>query len=430
MSEWAVVFVAVAVVGWALVQRRASSTVVTGPMVFVALGLLVGSQGLELIELGDGSDTVIDTVLEGTLALLLFTDAAALHPSSWRKDVGLPARLLGIGLPLTIATGWFIAVLLFDGLSGWEAAIVASMIAPTDAALGQAVIANPRVPERIRTGLDVESGLNDGISLPFVLLFMGFAADGLSAGIVSTFVEAIGVAVVVGVAVAVVAAWLLSWASRSGWMGSAWSQIALAAIAVITFAVADQLGGSGFIACFTGGLVYGERVRGRLLANETFTDDLGDVLTQISFLLVGAVVIGPALTDTTWQVWVMAALALTVVRIGPVALALIGSGMRWPTVAYIGWFGPRGLATIVFAVLVIDEADLPGTDTITVIAAITVFMSVYAHGLTASTGATRYADWADEESASGDLAEATPLEQTVSRKRFQEPGGSEHRDQP
>ena len=426
MSEWAVVFVAVSLLGWALVQRRASSTAVTGPMVFVALGLFVGTEGLGLIELGSGSASpVVNTVLEGTLALLLYTDAAALHPSSWRKDVSLPARLLGIGLPLTIGAGWLIAVLLFDGLSGWEAAIVAAMIAPTDAALGKAVISNPRVPERIRTGLDVESGLNDGVSLPFILLFMGFAGKGFSgAGIVSNFVEAIGVAVAVGMSVAVVAAWLLSRASKSGWMGSTWSQIALAAVAVITFAVADQLGGSGFIACFAGGLTYGQRVRGRLLANETFTDDLGAVLTQISFLLVGAVVIGPALAESTWQVWVMAALALTIARTVPVALALIGTGMRWPTVAYIGWFGPRGLATIVFSVLVVEEADLRGTDTMIVIAATTVFMSVYAHGLTASTGASRYADWVEAESGTGDLVEASPLKQTVSRKRFQAPSSS------
>ena len=131
MGEWAIVFIAVSVLGWALVQRRLSSTVVTGPMVFVALGLLVGSEGFGLIEIGSGSASrVVNVVLEGTLALLLYTDAAALHPSSWRKDVSLPARLLGIGLPLTIATGWLIAVLLFDGLSGWEAAIVAAMIAP------------------------------------------------------------------------------------------------------------------------------------------------------------------------------------------------------------------------------------------------------------------------------------------------------------
>ncbi len=423
MGEWAIVFIAVSVLGWALVQRRLSSTAVTGPMVFVALGLLVGSEGFGLIEIGSGSASrVVNVVLEGTLALLLYTDAAALHPSSWRKDVSLPARLLGIGLPLTIATGWLIAVLLFDGLSGWEAAIVAAMIAPTDAALGQAVISNPRVPERVRTGLDVESGLNDGVSLPFILLFIGFAGEGLSGeAVVSTFVEAIGVAVLVGVAVAIVAAWLLTRASKAGWMGTSWSQIALGAIAVITFAVADQFGGSGFIACFVGGLTYGESVRGRLAGNEAFTDDLGAALTQISFLLVGAVVIGPALVDSTWQVWVMAALALTVARIGPVALALIGTGMRWPTVAYIGWFGPRGLATIVFSVLVLTEADLPGTELIITIAAITVFTSVYAHGLTASTGASRYADWAEHVSKAGDLAEAKPLKQHVQRDRLQAP---------
>jgi NhaP-type Na+/H+ or K+/H+ antiporter len=420
VNEWAIVFIGGCVLAWALVERRLSSTAITGPMVFVALGLLAGSDGLGIIEADSGGATsTINIVLEGTLALVLFTDAAALHPSSWRKDASLPGRLLGIGLPLTIAAGWLIALLLFDDLGVWEAAIVGAIIAPTDAALGKAVISNPRVPERVRTGLDVESGLNDGVSLPFILIFMALAQEDLGDNaILTTFVREIGVAVLVGVGVGVLAGWLLIQASRANWIGSSAARISIVAIAIIAFATADQLDGSGFIACFVAGLTFGGTTRGRISGSDVFASDLGSMLTQVSFLLVGAVVLGPALGDATWQIWLMAILALTVARIGPVALSLLGTGMRPPTVAYIGWFGPRGLATIVFAALVVTDADLPGNDLIVTTAAITVGLSVYAHGLTAAAGAERYADWYDSHDDPTNLAAGKPLEQHPARQRL------------
>ena len=420
MAEWAVVYIGACLLGWALVEKRFTSTVVTGPMVFLALGLLAGSKGLGIIEIGSGSaGTVIDVVLQVTLALLLFTDAASLHPASWRKDAALPARLLGIGLPLTIGVGWLIATLLFDGLGLWEAAIIGAIVAPTDAALGKAVISNPRVPERIRTGLDVESGLNDGVSLPFILLFISFGEDGVdTSAIVATFVEAIGVAVVVGAGVALIAGWLLSRAAAAGWMSPAWHRIAMVAVALIAFAAADQLGGSGFISCFVGGLTFGGLTRSRLATDEVLADDLGSAGVQASFLLIGAVLVGPALDAATWQVWLMAVLALTVARMGPVALCLIGTGFRPPTVAYLGWFGPRGLATIVFAALVVNESDLAGTSVIVTLCIITVTLSVYVHGLSAAPGARRYADWYQNHADQADLHEAEPLSQHPERARL------------
>ena len=420
MAEWAIVYIGACLLGWALIEKRFASTMVTGPMVFLALGLLAGSKGLGIIELGSGdAGAVIDVVLQVTLALLLFTDAASLHPSSWRKDAALPARLLGIGLPLTIGVGWLIATLLFDGLGIWEAAIIGAIVAPTDAALGKAVISNPRVPERIRTGLDVESGLNDGVSLPFILLFIGFGEDGVdTSAIVATFVEAIGIAVVIGSGVALVAGWLLIRAAAAGWMSPAWHRIAMVAVALIAFAAADQLGGSGFISCFVGGLTFGGLTRSRLATEEVLADDLGSAGVQVSFLLVGAVLVGPALDAATWQVWVMAVLALTVARMGPVALCLIGTGFRPPTVAYLGWFGPRGLATIVFAVLVVNDADLAGTSLIVTVCTITVTLSVYVHGLSAAPGARRYADWYQSHPDQADLNEAEPLSQHPKRARL------------
>lgn len=415
----AVLYVAVCLLGFALVQSRLAKTSVTGPMLFVALGLLGGSGALGIVESGTADVTsVVDVVFQGTLVLVLFTDAAALHFSSWKRDAALPGRLLGIGLPLTIGLGMLLAALLFDDLGIWEAGIIAAMIAPTDAALGQAVISNPRVPERIRQALDVESGLNDGVSLPFVLIFIGLAAESSDTGAIVTFVREIGVAVGVGAAVGIAGGWLLVRASKAGWMGSTWSSLAVIATATIAFGVADVSGGSGFIACFVAGLAYGNTARGRIQANEALAGELGDGLVQVSFLLFGALVLEPALGRLSWQILVMALLALTIARIGPVALAVIGTGFRAPTVLYLGWFGPRGLATIVFAALVVEDSNLPGIETITTVAAVTVGLSVLLHGLSAYPGSQRYAGWCASRSDPDALAEAQPVHRHKVRPRF------------
>ena len=313
--------------------------------------------------------------------------------------------MLGIGLPLTIAVGAVFAAVLFTDLSFWEAAIIGAIIAPTDAALGQAVISNPRVPARIRQALDVEAGLNDGVSLPFVIIFMGLAAKGAGSGAVEIFLREIGVSLVVGVAVGVIGGWLLDRADKAGWMGSAWSGIAVIAIASIAFIVADVGGGSGFIATFAAGFAYGTMTRGRIKANELLATNLGLALVQVSFVVFGAIILVPAFTNLTWQVLVMAILALTVARVVPVAISMIGTGLAWPTVLYLGWFGPRGLATIVFAALVVTGADLTGISTITTVAAITVGMSVLVHGITSYAGSQRFADWYAAQDQPG-LAEA------------------------
>ena len=226
-----VFYVALCLLVYSLVAKRLSTTPITGPIAFVALGLLASANGLGIIEPGSaGVVDVVDVVFQATLVLLLFTDAAALNVSTWRQDAALPGRLLGIGLPLTIAAGAVLAALLFTDLSVWEAGIIGAIIAPTDAALGQAVISNPRVPARIRQALDVESGLNDGVSLPFVLIFIALAEES-DIGALDTFLSEIGVAVGVGVGVGVAGGWLLIKSVKLGWAGTVWSAIAVIALA-------------------------------------------------------------------------------------------------------------------------------------------------------------------------------------------------------
>lgn len=403
-------YVALALLAFALVEKKLSTTPITGPIVFVALGLLASGDAVGLIETDDEAVVVVvNSLFQGTLALLLFTDASALHFRSWRRDASLPGRLLGIGLPLTIALTTVIAAALFTDLSIWEAAIIGAITAPTDAALGQAVVSNPRVPERIRQALDVESGLNDGISLPFLLIFIGLAEQQAGdTGAVLTFVREIGVAVGVGIVVGAFGAALLVRAAKADWIGTGWSNVAIVSLALLAFIGADALGGSGFIAAFVAGLTYGHMLRDRLKNTEVLAEELGLALVQVSFLVFGALILPRALEVLTWQMVVMAVLALTVARIVPVAIATVGSHLDRATVAYLGWFGPRGLATVVFAALVLEEAEVPGVDTITAVASITVGLSVLAHGLTAYPGSQRYADWyaahRDE-----DVPEAKPL---------------------
>lgn len=418
----AILYVAVCLFGFALVQRRLTTTPITGPIVFVGLGLLAGSSVFGIIT-ANSEDvvTVVDVLFQATLVLVLFTDAAALHFSSWRRDAALPGRLLGIGLPLTIAVGAFLAAVLFTDLSLWEAAIIGAIIAPTDAALGEAVISNPRVPDRIRQALDVESGLNDGVSLPFVLIFIGLASESSATGAVATFLREIGVALAIGVVVGMLAGWLLVRASDEGWMGSAWSSIAVIAVAVIAFVAADVGGGSGFIATFVAGLSYGNVTRGRIKENEKLAANLSSAMVQVSFLAFGALVLEPALGEMTWQVILMAVLALTIARIAPVAASMIGNKLSGPTILYLGWFGPRGLATIVFAALVVTDADLPGNEKIVTVAVITVGLSVLVHGLTAYPGSQRYADWYESQEHTDELPEAKPVHRRHLRRTVDQP---------
>lgn len=409
-------YVAGSLLAFALVQRRLATTWVTGPMIFITLGLLAKVVAGDVGVFGSEDWTrLVEVVFQGALVLVLFSDASALHFSSWRRDASLPARLLGIGLPLAIGLGTAAAALVLTDLSIWEAAIVGAILAPTDAALGQAVISNPRVPARIRHTLDIESGLNDGIVLPFLLVFVGLEEQSEGVGVVETFLSEIGIGVLVGAAVGLVGGWLMVRAGRSDWMGVEWGNVAVVVIAGLCFLGADAAGGSGFIAAFVGGLAFGN-VAGaeRVERYEVLGIGVGDAMTQISFLGFGALILQPSLDEFTWRILLVALLALTAVRMVPTAVACIGTGLRWPSVLYLGWFGPRGLATVVFAALVVTEAQLPGETTIVAVAASTVTLSAFAHGISAVPGSRRYAEWCESLEEGEALVE---MEQTGPRRQ-------------
>jgi NhaP-type Na+/H+ or K+/H+ antiporter len=390
------------VFAFGLVSRRLEGTILTAPLVFVAAGVILGPAGLGIAEFALAEHTVL-LLGEIALAIVLFTDAARTDLSALRQNEALPLRLLGIGMPLTIALGTAIAALVLTDLTFWEAAIVGTVLAPTDAALGQPVVSNPRVPVRVRQALNVEAGLNDGLSVPFLALFLTLAEaeeEHLLASVWIRFaLEQVGFGVLVGVGVGLVGGWLVSLASRRGWMTESFRRLALLALALIAWALADQIGGNGFIAAFVGGLVVGptvERVGDRLIQ---FTEAEGQLLNLSVFLIFGVLVIG-LIQPLSWEVALYALLSLTLIRMLPVALSLIGTHLRGVSVLFMGWFGPRGLASIVLGLIVVGEAPmLPGRDEIELVVALTVLLSVLLHGATAAPLSEAYARRIDGMSA-------------------------------
>ncbi len=407
--EWALALVALALLGVAAVSRRLSGTPITPAILFVMFGLLVGPEVLDEIDVSSSSATV-RALAETTLALVLFSDASRVDLGALRRTVGMPVRLLGIGLPLTIALGAVAAAVVLGELTVEEALILAVVLAPTDAALGQAVVTEPRVPKRIRQALNVESGLNDGICVPLLFAAVAVAdveseiSGGRSPG--TLLVEEIGYGVLGGVVAGLLIAAIVTQAGRRGLIAAPWRQVIPAAGAALAYGIATGLHGSGFIAAFVAGMVFRLALGRDPEELNRLTDELGSVLDGVTFVLFGAILLGPALTELTWQLAVYAVLSLTVVRMIPVVIAMSGSRARPPTVGFVAWFDPRGLASIVFAGSDIEESSLPHETLIVQAIYLTVGLSVLAHGLTAAPLADRYARWYERHPR----AKAPPME--------------------
>lgn len=371
---------------YSLIAGPISRSIISGPIIFVVVGFLLGPSVLGWVQ-GDASDTEIRVFADLALALILFIDAANADKSVLKQAFRIPGRMLLFGLPGAIALGFGIAFLMFDILSVYEAAILATVLAATDAALGKAVVSNPVVPSRIREGLNVESGLNDGICVPILLFFIALeigtiSGDGtLSA--VYLFAKEIGIGMAVGLGFALLGAFLIRWCDQRNWLTDVWVQVTIVALAFASFSVAQSLHGSGYIAAFTGGLLFGSIAKHHTHKLVLSAEGVGETLAMVTWLLFGAYVIGPAMSEFSWQVVVYSILSLTLVRILPIFLSLFRSGETTSSKLFLGWFGPRGLASIVFALMVINSS-VPNGDLVVLIVTCTVFMSLVAHGITAN----------------------------------------------
>ncbi|MGW7574275.1 cation:proton antiporter [Streptomyces sp. NPDC054765] len=375
---------------WCLCSRRMERFELTAPAAFVLLGLLLG-EGTGVLDLALPHETV-KMLAEITLVWVLFTDAARLSFRALRPELGLYVRLLAVGLPLCVALGALLAAVLLPGVSGWAALYVGAALAPTDAALGATMMVNPVVPARIRRLINVESGLNDGIATPLVVL----ALAGVSAAEGTAGPDATGHALVqlavgaaYGVVIGLAAGWLLRTTLRNGWAAEDFAGAGVLALSLLGYTSALAIGGNGFVAAFVAGLAFGS-AHGAPQRVLLYVEQSASLLSVLVWLVFGALLLPEVFHHLTWQVVLYAVLSLTVIRMVPVALALIGSGLDAGTVLFVGWFGPRGLASIIFGLLAVEELTASETRAVVPVVACTVLLSVLAHGLTSAPLANRY----------------------------------------
>lgn len=349
----------------------------------------------------DTTATELKVMADLALAMLLFSDAANVNKAALRSGSHIPLRMLLIGLPGVIFLGFLFAWSMFDELSIWEVAILATMLAATDAALGKAVTTSETVPVRIRTSLNVESGLNDGLCVPILFVFIALATAGegkldATTLAIQLVVTEIGIGLVVGLGITAVGYRLAHRAWKLGWVTELWGRLPITMLSLACFAVAQSLHGSGYIAAFVGGLLFGYMARRRAHELVLDTEGVGETLGMLTWILFGAVVIAAVIDHFTWQVLAYSLLSLTLIRMLPIVLSLAGTRESLESKLFLAWFGPRGLASIVFAVIVLNH-QVPGAELLAVIVACTVLLSAVAHGITANPLASALASRAQEK---------------------------------
>jgi NhaP-type Na+/H+ or K+/H+ antiporter len=390
MDAASVALVTLVVFAWGLFSTRLGRADLSAPIVFVSAGLLL-SESLHVIE-PDLSHEAVKVLAELTLVWVLFADASRVGLRELRDDLGLYTRLLAVGLPLTIAAGTLLAMWLFDGMGFWMALLVGAALAPTDAALGAAVMTDPAVPERVRRVLNVESGLNDGIATPVVTVAIAGAAASVNVEGVPSLGGAL-MDLVIGLAVGIVAGVVGGRAMRMarlrGWASEDFAGPGVLALALAAYAGTLWLDGNGFVAAFVAGLAFGNSAGRGGVKEVYYVEQTAGLVSLLTWLVFGAVAVPTVLEHADWQVVGYAVLSLTAVRMLPVALALVGSRLPPPTVAFVGWFGPRGLASIIFALIALEELHAEADRAVAIIG-MTVLLSVVAHGLSAKPLAARY----------------------------------------
>jgi NhaP-type Na+/H+ or K+/H+ antiporter len=374
---------------WSVFAARLGRVGLSSAIVFVAVGFAF-TQIFDVLHV-PAEPELVKVVAEVTLVWMLFADASAVQLTDFRRYLMVYLRLLGIGLPLTILLGGLVAVALL-GFGVWPALLVGAALAPTDAALGASVMSDPTVPSRIRRVLNVESGLNDGIATPIVLVAIaGVAADEGIGGVHGPghALVALLVGLLVGVLVGGAGGVLIRHARRKRWLSEELSGPATLALALLAYTGTLLVDGNGFVAAFVGGLVFGNTAGPGGEKEAYFVEQSADLAAMISWLIFGALAV-PAIGHWfEWPVFGYALLSLTAIRMVPVALALLGSGFDRFSVAFIGWFGPRGLASVIFALLALEDLG-PAAQEVTATIALTVLLSVGAHGLTARPFATHF----------------------------------------
>ncbi len=389
-----IIFAAAMIFIYGLFSKAADRSPITAPMVFVTTGILVGPLGLNLFHM-EPLGELVRIITEVTLVLILFVDASTINLKHLIQDRSIPLRLLLIGLPLTMLIGTVVAYLLFPGVDIWLLALMALILSPTDAALGQAVVKSEKVPENVRRWIGTESGLNDGIALPPIFACISVLSLGLG-GSDESWVLFLVQQVILGAVIGGFVGWLggslISYFSTKGWMNTTFQRLVSGSLAVLCFAIAEHFHGNGFIAAFAGGLLLGASTKSHQVKEriQEFGEAEGQQLNLFVFLIFSMIMVPTAVSYWNANAWLYAVLSLTLIRMLPVAISLMGKKLDIKTILFVGWFGPRGIASVLYLLLVIETIGFEGYEPILSVIVLTVLLSVFFHGASAVPLSNRF----------------------------------------
>jgi NhaP-type Na+/H+ or K+/H+ antiporter len=404
----AIVLATLLIFAYSVVGKRLGRWNLTAPILFTFSGWVI----FRIFDSTPGTVHGLKILAEATLALVLFTDAAGVRPSQIEGQRGPVSRLLLIALPLTILAGTLLALVLWPEMSVFTALLLAAIVAPTDAALGAAVVVNKAVPVRIRRILNVESGVNDGLATPVVFFAVAAVAgaEGLSAaGSTREAIAEIALGALIGAAIGIGGGLAVHWSTMRRLSTRQERVVAVLTLPLLSYALAVVASGNGFIAAFVAGTCYAAAWRGGGGSDTLdLAEDLAQPMGDATWLAFGMLVVPVLLVNLDWREAAFALAALTVLRMVPVALSLMGSGFRPPTVLFVGWFGPRGLASVVFALIALESLELnEALEDVLATATLTIIASVILHGITAGPGARAYGAWVRQVNPAAEVADSS-----------------------
>ena len=385
--ELIIFIIALIVLLYGFFSKKLEKLNISGPMIFLLFGILLSPLGFDVIEVGLDSDAV-KIIAEIALIIVLFTDSSSLNLKGFKKEWRISLRLLFVGLPLTIIFSTYVATLFFPNESLLYLILMALILAPTDAALGKAVVVDKLVPQRIRESINIESGLNDGIVFPLLITIVLLIVGGKELGSDNSWVfylfKQISLGFILGAISGFLGAKILTLSLNRGWIKDVYRNLSPVALAILTYYIAEYLGGNGFIAAFISGAFFGNFSNLIDSQRESFLESEGEVLILISFLVFGLAFIPATITYWNMQVVLYSLLSLTAFRMIPVAFSLIGLNLSFSTKLFIGWFGPRGIASILYVMTVghsIETQDI--SNVLFSVVSLTILLSIIFHGLSA-----------------------------------------------
>lgn len=377
------------VLAYAVVSGLVVRWYVAPALIFIAAGLLLGPSGFGILEIAPDTDT-FTIVAQLALTVILFNQAAELDLRTVLRRGHESFRLILIGIPLTIGLGTVTALLVLPVMPVWEAVCLAAIVAPLEVTLIEALLEDRRIPERVRHALAVESGCYDGFALAALFAALALASNRSEAApsgwgwfLIRAELLSLGAGALVGV----IGGLLITRSFQRGWIGDTWAQLATVAVALLCFQVGEMFHGSGFVAAFAGGLA------SAVVAQRTGThvprqvsDAAGHLLELLVFAMFGAAAVVMGWRDADWRVVVFAVVAVFVVRVIAVWIALLRTDVPTRSRLFLGWFGPRGIGTLVLGLLVVKEGAIEQTDLITQTVVVSVTLSLVVHSLTAPLG--------------------------------------------